>query len=389
MSFPVAPDFKATPGVPLIDDKTSAIMRTLSWGYMSKLRRDVIDRARQQTYWNFSIDDDTSMAFDYTAQMALQRMPPKLIAGILLGTTAFQANLPPDHPLFLGPDLCPGDAPNIYVATIVVKGRKGAWLNGNELNQLLKKLELYHEALEDYEARKGKANPAALTDHQMKLIKFVNRIDGSSWTASAPLTKFPTDYNTPLIQAPCYVGVASNAAFNTGDPKVPTRKNWLWWLTMSCMWDMHLEPAIAKVKVTGAWQSQNFSSSEMVVGALAGTVLKDANYNLFKNRARSKLWEPSTYRPKGYDLEGQLQRARYKWNEASKLISVANEQQAERAVEIKERAKEVNNLEKLLGKLQETMKGDAGEQEIMKVEILKARMENAIEGLQKWLHREP
>ncbi|KAK8011538.1 hypothetical protein PG990_010503 [Apiospora arundinis] len=119
MSFPVAPDFKATPGVPLIDDKTSAIMRTLSWGYMSKLRRDVIDRARQQTYWNFSIDDDTSMAFEYTAQMALQRMPPKLIAGILLGTTAFQASLPPDHPLFLGPDLCPGDAPNIYVATIV------------------------------------------------------------------------------------------------------------------------------------------------------------------------------------------------------------------------------------------------------------------------------
>ncbi|KAK6852856.1 hypothetical protein PG995_011407 [Apiospora arundinis] len=368
MSFPVAPDFKATPGVPLIDDKTSAIMRTLSWGACH-----------------------------------LSSSPASFSAPRRSKRTSLQTT-----PLFLGPDLCPGDAPNIYVATIVVKGRKGAWLNGNELNQLLKKLELYHEALEDYEARKGKANPAALTDHQMKLIKFVNRIDGYYFSTASdapvyyvsnrikefmdglsPLTKFPTDYNTPLIQAPCYVGVASNAAFNTGDPKVPTRKNWLWWLTMSCMWDMHLEPAIAKVKVTGAWQSQNFSSSEMVVGALAGTVLKDANYNLFKNRARSKLWEPSTYRPKGYDLEGQLQRARYKWNEASKLISVANEQQAERAVEIKERAKEVNNLEKLLGKLQETMKGDAGEQEIMKVEILKARMENAIEGLQKWLHREP
>ncbi|KAK6828427.1 hypothetical protein PG987_011768 [Apiospora arundinis] len=71
-----------------------------------------------------------------------------------------------------------GGRPGTYVATIAVGGRRGAWFTGDELRELIGKVDLYLEAGKVYHDHSSLKTPAQRRRREKKLIEYTKRVDG-------------------------------------------------------------------------------------------------------------------------------------------------------------------------------------------------------------------
>ncbi|KAK8050996.1 hypothetical protein PG993_002381 [Apiospora rasikravindrae] len=264
MRLPTGLDFEPTEGVPLADDAVRTKLQHMDKGCMGDLWYHLMNQAREKMILveDGVFKDRSSMKRllrndkkgHSVSRMLLYSIPKKLLSDVFLGKFSHQAKLPEDDPLSIDCGIYHRDGPGAYVVTIAVEGRKGAWLTGAELQMQIEKIDLYLKADEEqtdmieytrridrYYCKDGCVAPVytAVDQARGKIEQFRRSLARLASLAKA---------ETPLVQAPCYVGCSSDATRKRNEKHFPdtnwtrNKGNYTWWLTLSCMRDMVLEP---------------------------------------------------------------------------------------------------------------------------------------------------
>ncbi|KAI0011712.1 hypothetical protein F4779DRAFT_615328 [Xylariaceae sp. FL0662B] len=318
--FPQGPDYEPTADVPLVTAEMRAMLKRLDRGNLLDVGMHIMDKAkdrynRSETGELRELESMTQLIEDdettETSIEIIHSMPKELIRAIVLKTTASQAGLDKSDTQHLRRDLYHRDGPGSYVVVIAVNNRRGRWLNGAELRNLISRIEMYLEAEESYRALPKAANGAVAkpTSQQTKVLaEFAARIDGHYAKARYPKPVY-IDNNEQrakverllevlrqflrcarddvyMVQAPEYVGCSKTSTAERTENHMP-RKGWTpekrnhtYWLVLSCMRDMGLVPEVVTTRAVMTWAYGQLHLSEILVTMMAGSLVEQLGYNI-------------------------------------------------------------------------------------------------------------
>lgn len=280
VSLPSWPDYEPTRDVPLVTGTMKTLLGSLDRGILSDVGEGVFTVARDRSRLADEglITEKASMAkllenddSKHTTMLLLHSMPKHLIRAVIYGVTAVMSMVPPGVEGHLSTCTYLFDGPGAYVVSIAVRGRGGKWLKGEELRRIIELLQKYRDAAKVYD-NKDKRN----TPEERELVNFaydVDRVynthakqgeagymysDANDGKAASFINGLKSllqeaDDDVPISQAPTYVGCSKSSiqtriANHTPQTRWHSGKaNYIWWLTMSCMRIMNLEPNVVAV----------------------------------------------------------------------------------------------------------------------------------------------
>ncbi|KAK7997562.1 hypothetical protein PG989_005602 [Apiospora arundinis] len=213
-------------------------------------------------------------------------MPKHLISVIALGAVGYQTELPASDHLRV--------ERNMY--------------QGDELRELIGKVDLYLEAGKVYHDHSSLKTPAQRRRREKKLIEYTKRVYGRYYRQGSEALVYTLGDNArpeieslrrkiqqlaslarpqiPLIQAPCYVGCSSDATMKRSEVHhphnlwSPRKKGYCWWLTPSCIRDMNVVPEVIAVTALRTWESGQLPLWKILATMLAQPLGEDRGYNI-------------------------------------------------------------------------------------------------------------
>lgn len=232
-------------------------------------------------------------------------IPRGMLQSLVLGTVAYDFSRKADRPETYQELSGWG----VYVVSVGVAGREGAWLTARELLRLVRHLQTYLRAFEAYHAHGGAPRDveelrlqdfAATIDntwgrHESKCPRFVDKeerlpgwrlfADQLQARANASLAIDPTGH-TRLIQAPLYVGCSTQMEVRC-EKYDPARGNATalksvsksYGLLMSLMSYMNRPPVHVCKCVLRLWKRDEVPIAEVLVGALASCYISQDGLN--------------------------------------------------------------------------------------------------------------
>lgn len=313
VNLPSGPDYEPTHDVPLVTDTMKSFLATIDRGILSDLSEAVIDAAKDRSRLAHEgvvaekastarlVEDEDSQ---HTMMMLVHSMPKHLIRAVVLGVTAVMRSVPFDVPGHLAKHIYIVDGPGAYVVSIAVEGREGKWLTGKELRGLIKLLDKYRDA-----AQLRANQHSQHTAEERKLLAFArdvdrfyvnsSQIDGASYISNGKSSEKLASFthglksllrgaaeDVALCQAPNYVGCSTTSIKIRTASHTPkanwyiNKGNYVWWLTMSCMRMMNLEPEVFAVPAIRTWEYGQLPIAEILLTQLAGSLVEDRGYNI-------------------------------------------------------------------------------------------------------------
>ncbi|KAH8170293.1 hypothetical protein LIA77_10837 [Sarocladium implicatum] len=228
----------------------------------------------------------------------LAAMPPKVLRGILRGTIIY--DLDPSHPTAKTDTYAPQN-PGIYVAGVVIRGRKGEWLNQQETRELARNLERYARAWLCQNTNNLVTVATARDDNNWQ--KKIDAIANTKKNPNCVFIKSRNNYDHVLLlskklKARCNVGLdptekvfQRQCPFYTGcADDIQTRarqyekKSWrnvnkLLGLVCVTLTAMKLNAEIAVYPVLPVWDKGDLRLAERLVSALGRTLVTMDGYN--------------------------------------------------------------------------------------------------------------
>ncbi|RYO86224.1 hypothetical protein DL766_004349 [Monosporascus sp. MC13-8B] len=331
VNIPEGPDYEPTDAVPVVTPQMKMLLRRLDRGCLYDLAlgmKEIAEANRDMScIRHVAKDEDTWL----DATRPLHGAPKKLHRAVILHTVAMQSRLPPGDPGRIALDIYHGDGPGTYVPTITVSRRNGMWLTGMELRELVDLVERYLAA----ERSGGRLSDGAVPTMQRakQLARFAAEIDSVygraqyPWTAMIrrPRTRGKVESlvaglkdlgraakdDIPIASPPCYVGCSRQATRARADNHKPhagwhpKKGNQAWWLVMSCMKFMGLDPDVIVVPYLRTWEPGQLPASETMGMILADSFVERHGYNIWVPGSVLDLRDRDWERDQRAALEGR------------------------------------------------------------------------------------
>lgn len=239
---------------------------------------------------------------------------PRLLRSIIQGTVAFdkeQRKLQPSD------SYNEDTASGTYVVSVAIRGRKGAFLNPNELSDLSELLEKYANAGEEYLKGDKKWDPLDATNEALR--QFVRRVEGRFCEVGADKApKFASTSNeitslrllannmrfrsveglkmdptgqTHQIQAPLMVGCTFKSfseRLKAHDPNPKPQPANLsstthtWGILICALKDMGLSPKVVKLPALAYYNSEDLHLSERLLSTLGQSYVFQGGLNVIQ-----------------------------------------------------------------------------------------------------------
>ncbi|KAI0896310.1 hypothetical protein F4806DRAFT_502582 [Annulohypoxylon nitens] len=292
VEVPSAPSFLPTRDAPWMEDDQRDMLKLLEDNealislsmYLEKKAQETLRDAHMHKDWDTTTMMNLIKGKD-TARALLRRIPRKLLRSLVMGTIGWQTNLPHNNDLELRYEHADVlDKPGAYVATIGISGRRGKGLSGDQYLVLSERIDDYIEAYSLLKTNpdanllpqqaKDKIRKARLIDrfystfdhskeeNRYRLAYVDNEVRAKKMRHLSSIFKEfylrAEDKTRPLIQTINYVGCATRSMKDRSANNMPTKKyknsNYTWWLTMSCIRDMEMEPEVTVVAAVQTWE---------------------------------------------------------------------------------------------------------------------------------------
>ncbi|RYP49987.1 hypothetical protein DL768_004422 [Monosporascus sp. mg162] len=311
VDIPEGPDCEPTDTVPVVTPQMKMLLKRVDQGCLFDLglamRRVALANRDMSCIKHVAKDEETW----FGSMILLHGAPKELHRAVILHTVAMQSRLPPGDPRRIASDIYHDDGLGAYVATIAVSRRNGMWLTGKELRRLVDLLQQYLDAASSSERLDDGVAPT--TQRTKELARFAKEIDGIYGRAQYPRTTMiwrprtrakveslvadlkdlvrAAKDNVPIASPPCYVGCSRQATRAGADKHKPDagwhlkKGNRAWWLVMSCMKFMGLDPDVVVVPYLRTWAPGQLPASETM-----GTILADS----FVERRGYNVWMPGS-----------------------------------------------------------------------------------------------
>ncbi|RYP75543.1 hypothetical protein DL770_007396 [Monosporascus sp. CRB-9-2] len=307
VDIPEGPDYEPTDAIPVVTPQMKMLLRRVDRGCLFDLgmamRQVALANRDMSCIKHVAKDEETWLE----ATILLHGAPKKLHRAVILHTVAMQSRLPPGDPRRIASDIYHGDGPGTYVATITVSRRNGMWLTGKELQRLVDLVERYLDAARSSERLDDGVAPT--TQRTKDLVRFARDIDGIYGRAQYPRTAMIRRPRTrakieslvaglknlgraakddvPIASPPCYVGCSRQATRAHAENHKPDagwhskRGNQAWWLVMSCMKFMGLDPDVVVVPYLRTWAPGQLPASETMGTIIADSFIERSGYNIW------------------------------------------------------------------------------------------------------------
>ncbi|RYP20865.1 hypothetical protein DL767_009371 [Monosporascus sp. MG133] len=307
VDIPEGPDYEPTDAVPVVTPQMRLLLRGLDKGSLF----DVALAIRKTAEANRDVGCMKHIAKDektwFEATFLLHSVPKTLHRAVILRTVTMQSRLPPGDLRRIALDIYHGDGPGTHVAAIAVSRRNGMWLTGKELEWLIDMVEQYLAAARSSERLDDGVAPT--TQRTKDLARFARDIDGIYGRAQYPRTTMirrprarakveslvaglkdlgrAAKDDVPIASPPCYVGYSRQATRAHADKHKPDagwhskKANQAWWLVMSCMKFMGLDPDVVVVPYLRTWAPGQLPASEAMGAILADSFIERRGYNVW------------------------------------------------------------------------------------------------------------
>ncbi|RYP16716.1 hypothetical protein DL765_004952 [Monosporascus sp. GIB2] len=280
VDIPEGPDYEPTDAVPVVTPQMRTLLRGLDRGSLFDVAltiRKIAEANRDMSCMKHVAKDEKTWL---EATFLLHSAPKTLHRAVILRTAAMQSRLPPGDPRRLASDIYHRDGPGTYVATIAVSRRDGMWLTGKELQRLVDLVERYLDA-----ARSSERLDDGVAPKTQRTKDLAGKIE-SLVAGLKDLGRAAKD-DVPIASPPCYVGCSRRAPRAGADNHKPhagwhaKKGNQAWWLVMSCMKFMGLDPDVVVVPYLRTWAPGQLPASETVGTILADSFIERRGYNVW------------------------------------------------------------------------------------------------------------